>query len=194
MYAESKVFRRLAMNQNTIFSKTEAGLREVQTRSAGFPIRLRQILIMIDGHKRFDDLLSLQPDAAELEKQLKQLMELLLIIDSGADDLRPPVARPAPAPVAAAPELATAATPAASSTRPMPSASARQKIRRIIAMTDQAYLSNKLEFMLTDVFDAMSSAEDLSFCIDRWQKAMKDAGHGDMVDAYLFQIRSAMAG
>ncbi|WP_027468289.1 hypothetical protein [Deefgea rivuli] len=186
------------MNQNTIFSKTEAGLREVQTRSAGFPIRLRQILIMIDGHKRFDDLLALQPDATELEKQLNQLMELLLIIDSGADDLRPPVARPAPAPISVAPTIATATAPVAAATsngtRPMPSANARQKIRRIIAMTDQAYLSNKLEFMLTDVFDAMSSAEDLSFCIDRWQKAMKDAGHGDMVDAYLFQIKSAMAG
>lgn len=182
------------MNQNTIFSKTEAGLREVQTRSAGFPIRLRQILIMIDGHKRFDDLLALQPDAAELEKQLNQLMELLLIIDSGVDDLRPPVSRPAAAPIA---ETVSATVPAAavsSGVRPMPSATARQKIRRIIAMTDQSYLSNKLEFMLTDVFDAMSSTEDLNFCIDRWQKAMKDAGHGDMVDAYLFQIRSAMAG
>ncbi len=84
------------MDQNTIFSKTEAGLREIQTRSAGFPIRLRQILIMIDGHKRFDDLLALQPDATQLETQLNQLMQLLLIIDSGIDDLRPPVARPAP--------------------------------------------------------------------------------------------------
>ncbi len=61
-------------------------------------------------------------------------------------------------------------------------------------MTDQAYLSNKLEFLLTDVFDTMSSTEDLSFCIDRWQRAMKEAGHGDMVEAYLFQIRSALAG
>ena len=60
-------------------------------------------------------------------------------------------------------------------------------------MTDQAYLSNKLEFMLSDVFDVMTTTEDLNFCIDRWQKAMRDAGHTDMVDAYMFQIRSALA-
>ena len=184
------------MDQNTIFSKTEAGLREIQTRSAGFPIRLRQILIMIDGHKRFDDLLALQPDATQLETQLNQLMQLLLIIDSGIDDLRPPVARPVPvaAPIADS-TLASSATASLSyGNRPLPSASVRQKVRRIIAMTDQAYLSNKLEFLLTDVFDTMSSTEDLSFCIDRWQRAMKEAGHGDMVEAYLFQIRSALAG
>jgi len=177
------------MNTNTIFSKTEAGLREVQSRSAGFPIRLRQILIMIDGHKRFDDLLGLQPDPEELTKQLLQLMELQLIVNTGADDLRPPVARPSPA---ATPTAATASS-ALNPAQTLPSASARNKVRRIMAMTDQAYLSNKLEFMLSDVFDVMSSAEDMNFCIDRWQKAMRDAGHGDMVDAYMFQIRSALA-
>lgn len=177
------------MNTNTIFSKTEAGLREVQTRSAGFPIRLRQILIMIDGHKRFDDLLGLQPDPDELKKQLQQLMDLQLIINSGADDLRPPVTRPNP-PV----DVASASTaPTLNSAQGLPSASARSKVRRIMAMTDQAYLSNKLEFMLSDVFDIMTTAEDMNFCIDRWQKAMRDAGHSDMVDAYMFQIRSALA-
>lgn len=176
------------MNTNTIFSKTEAGLREVQTRSAGFPIRLRQILIMIDGHKRFDDLLGLQPDPDELKKQLLQLMELQLIVNSAADDLRPPVTRPSP------PAATPTTTAPTASTQTLPSASARNKVRRIMAMTDQAYLSNKLEFMLSDVFDVMSTAEDMNFCIDRWQKAMKDAGHGDMVDAYLFQIRSALTG
>ena len=176
------------MNTNTIFSKTEAGLREVQTRSAGFPIRLRQILIMIDGHKRFEDLLGLQPDSDELRKQLQLLIELQLIINNGADDLRPPVTRPnspVPEPVITAPILRD--------TQALPSASARNKVRRIIAMTDQAYLSNKLEFMLSDVFDVMTTTEDLNFCIDRWQKAMRDAGHTDMVDAYMFQIRSALA-
>ncbi|MGL6041331.1 MAG: hypothetical protein ACRC01_09045 [Deefgea sp.] len=178
------------MNTNTIFSKTEAGLREVQTRSAGFPIRLRQILIMIDGHKRFDDLLGLQPDPDELKKQLNQLMELQLIVNSGADDLRPPVARPNP-PTAAIDT--TAAQSTLNHAQALPSASARNKIRRIMAMTDQSYLSNKLEFMLSDVFDVLTTTEDLNFCIDRWQKAMRDAGHSDMVDAYMFQIRSALA-
>nr|WP_314900773.1 hypothetical protein [uncultured Deefgea sp.] len=179
------------MNTNTIFSKTEAGLREVQTRSAGFPIRLRQILIMIDGHKRFDDLLGLQPNPDELKKQLEQLMELQLITNTGVDDLRPPVTRPSTATPAATPAPEAAAI---NTNKPLPSPSARNKIRRIMAMTDQAYLSNKLEFMISDVFDTMTTTEDLNFCIDRWQKAMKDAGHTDMVDAYMFQISSALAG
>lgn len=174
------------MNIDTIFSKTEAGLREIQNRSAGFPIRLRQILLMIDGSKRFSDLLSLQPNPDELKKQLLQLLDLQLIVSSG-DHLRAAERKPAPQ------SAPTPATPTQVSSSALPSASARNKVRRILAMTDQAYLSNKLEFMLTDVFDVMSSGEDLNFCIDRWQKAMRDAGHGDMVEAYLFQIRSALA-
>ncbi len=174
------------MNTNSTFSKTEAGLREIQSRSAGFPIRLRQILIMIDGQKRFDDLLGLQPDHQELNKQLQQLMELKLIVNSAADNPLPVATQATPAPIAPSPALNNA--------QPLPRANARLKIRRIMAMTDQAYLSNKLEFMLSDVFDVMTTTEDLNFCIERWKKTMQDAGHTAMVDAYLLQIRSAMAG
>ena len=80
-----------------------------------------------------------------------------------------------------------------STTSTLPSAKTRNAIRRIISMTDQAYLSNKLEFMISDVFDTMTTMDDFTFCIDRWQKAMRDAGHSDMVDAYLYQIKAAMA-
>ncbi|WP_288842368.1 hypothetical protein [uncultured Deefgea sp.] len=175
------------MNHNSIFSKTDAGLNEVKTRSPGFPIRLRQLLIMIDGQKRVEELLALQPDRNELQKQLQQLMDLHLILEHAGYASHTPSAPIAPSP---ATQSIASATPAS---RTLPSASARLKIRRIIHMTDQAYLSNKLEFMLSDVFDALSSYEELQFCIDRWQKALKEAGHSDMADAYLYQVKAAMA-
>ncbi|QZA81567.1 hypothetical protein [Deefgea piscis] len=173
------------MNHNSIFSKTDAGFSEVKTRSQGFPIRLRQLLIMIDGQKCVAELLALQPDINELNKQLQQLMDLQLIVEqtgyaSSAAPLPPPIAVK---PITAAP----------AQQRVLPSTNSRQKIRRIMHMTDQAYLSNKLEFMLSDVFDAMTSYDELQFCIDRWQKALKEAGHSDMADAYLYQVKAVMA-
>ncbi|MBM5574449.1 hypothetical protein [Deefgea sp. CFH1-16] len=176
------------MNHNSIFSKTDAGLSEVKTRSSGFPIRLRQLLIMIDGQKCVAELLALQPDMNELNKQLQQLMDLQLIVEqtgyaNSAASLPPPIAI----------KPITAAAAPAQHQRVLPSANSRQKIRRIIHMTDQAYLSNKLEFMLSDVFDAMTSYDELQFCIDRWQKALKEAGHSDMADAYLYQVKAVMA-
>ncbi len=178
------------MNHNSIFSKTDAGLNEVKTRSPGFPIRLRQLLIMIDGQKRVEELLALQPDSNELQKQLQQLIDLQLIFEQAgyASQALPQSHMPPAAQTTKSIATATA-TPA---NRTLPSASARLKIRRIIHMTDQAYLSNKLEFMLSDVFDAMSSYDELQFCIDRWQKALKEAGHSDMADAYLYQVKAAM--
>ncbi len=177
------------MNHHSIFSKTDAGLGEVKTRSAGFPIRLRQLLIMIDGQKCVAELLALQPDINELNKQLQQLMDLQLIVEQTGHASS---AAPLPPPIAVKPIAAAAAAPAQTQ-RVLPSANSRQKIRRIIHMTDQAYLSNKLEFMLSDVFDAMTSYDELQFCIDRWQKALKEAGHSDMADAYLYQVKAVMA-
>ena len=175
------------MNHNSIFSKTDAGFSEVKTRSQGFPIRLRQLLIMIDGQKCVAELLALQPDINELNKQLQQLMDLQLIVEQTGYASS---AAPLPPPIAVKPITAAAAP---IQQRVLPSANSRQKIRRIIHMTDQAYLSNKLEFMLSDVFDAMTSYDELQFCIDRWQKALKEAGHSDMADAYLYQVKAVMA-
>ena len=170
------------MDGSSIFIKSDAGLREVQHRTPGFPPRLRQLLILIDGTKCFDDFLGLQADRDTLAAQLRQLIELQLVTESG----QPAFGATAPA--------APTPTPAPTSSSTLPSVSARQKVRRIISMTDQAYLANKLEFMLSDVYDVLTNREDLQFCIDRWQKALKDAGHTELADAYLAQVRTALRG
>lgn len=176
------------MDNSTVFFRTDLGNHELQTRTPGFPIKQRQLLFLIDGQKRIADLVAFNPDVEDLKLRLVKLQEQGLISMHGAPAYTPlptifdPTIQPAAEP-----------TPKAVGGKQLPSAKALQNVRRIITMTDQTYLGNKLEYMLVDVFDVMKTADDLQFCIDRWQKALREAGLGEMADAYMWQVRSALS-
>ncbi|WP_157315067.1 hypothetical protein [Chitinibacter sp. GC72] len=172
------------MNNNTLFFRTELGNHELQARTPGFPIKQRQLLFLVDGQKRIEDMLAFNPDIEDLKLRLVKLQEMGLI---ATEDLKS-FAMPSifDATIQGEPEPV-------SNNKALPSAKALQNVRRIITMTDQTYLGNKLEFMLTDVFDVLKSTDELQFCIDRWQRAMREAGHSDLADSYMWQIRSALS-
>ncbi len=46
---------------STVYRKTDKGRREVETRAAGLSLRLRSLLIMVDGQRDADSLRSLVP-------------------------------------------------------------------------------------------------------------------------------------
>ncbi|WP_028450407.1 MULTISPECIES: hypothetical protein [Chitinibacter] len=176
------------MDNNTLFIRTELGNHELQNRSAGFPIKQRQLLFLIDGQNRIADLAAFSPNLEELKLRLVKLMELGLIVEEGAR--QPPERLPSIFDPTVQP---TIPPPGSTPLKGLPSAKALQNVRRIISMTDQTYLGGKLEFMLQDVFDVMSTPEELQFCIDRWQRTMRDAGLNDMADSYMWQVRSALS-
>ncbi|QLI81742.1 hypothetical protein HZU75_09470 [Chitinibacter fontanus] len=176
------------MDNGTVFFRTDLGNHELQTRTPGFPIKQRQLLFLIDGQKRIADLVAFNPDIEDLKLRLVKLQEQGLIGMQGAPSHTP-------LPTIFDPTIQPAAEPAPKAVggKQLPSAKALQNVRRIITMTDQTYLGNKLEYMLLDVFDVMKTADDLQFCIDRWQKALREAGLGEMADAYMWQVRSALS-
>lgn len=89
------------MNADTIYTKTDAGLREMEHRSHGLDIRHRTLLIMLDGKRAVSDLETQLGRGDMLLPMLARLLELGLITGSSAA-IAAPVAPPA-APLQAQP-------------------------------------------------------------------------------------------
>ncbi|KAF1722696.1 hypothetical protein [Pseudoxanthomonas wuyuanensis] len=95
------------MNADTIYTKTDAGLREMQHRSHGLDIRHRTLLIMLDGKRAVSDLETQLGRGDMLLPMLARLLELGLItglsttasaaVASPAAPVKAPPAAPAPA-------------------------------------------------------------------------------------------------
>ncbi|WP_051304918.1 hypothetical protein [Chitinilyticum litopenaei] len=178
------------MDRTLCFSKTTAGLAEIQERTRGLPLKLRQMLIMVDGSKTIADLEQFLP-VSELETRLTALHEQGLIELNGHAGI------PASTPAAAAPPAqatAPTATDTAGIVRPagLPSAGSLAQTRLILAMCSQQYLDDALDTMLIDLFDNLSGPDDLKFCIDTWYKRMQAAGFGHIADSHLPQIRAML--
>jgi hypothetical protein len=96
------------MNADTIYTKTDAGLREIEQRTHKLDIRHRTLLIMLDGKRAVSDLETQLGRGDMLLPMLARLLELGLITGNSAPArIVPPVA-----PVAPAARPAAASTPA----------------------------------------------------------------------------------
>lgn len=85
------------MDHNATYRKTEKGLEEIKTRAAGLPVKLRSVLILIDGKTSLAELLPRTPLAPDAYPQLD------LLLESGLIEVAAPA--PAAAPAAAGPDL-----------------------------------------------------------------------------------------
>lgn len=63
------------MDPRTVYSKTEQGQQEVATRAHHLPSRVRAMLIMIDGKRSVEQLLTGHPAPEDALGQLRQLVE-----------------------------------------------------------------------------------------------------------------------
>lgn len=61
------------MDPRTVYSKTEQGQQEVATRANHLPSRVRAMLIMIDGKRSVEQLLTGHPAPDDALEQLRQL-------------------------------------------------------------------------------------------------------------------------
>lgn len=83
--------------REVVYSKTETGQREIQTREMRLPPRLRSLLVQIDGKRPAAVLLDTLGAAGVTEAHFKQLEEAGLIASATAQPSIPETA-PAPAP------------------------------------------------------------------------------------------------
>lgn len=93
------------MNADTIYTKTDAGLREMEHRSHKLDIRHRTLLIMLDGKRAVSDLETQLGRGDMLLPMLARLIELGLIAGSSpavAAPMAPPAAPLQAQPVPAA--------------------------------------------------------------------------------------------
>jgi hypothetical protein len=96
------------METSALALKTEKGQEEIRSRAHGLPHKLRTLLIMVDGKSSIGQLLARFPGVAEIESNLRQLLEQGFITLGNAGAMAAgAVARPAaPAVTAETRELA----------------------------------------------------------------------------------------
>ncbi|HSX63280.1 MAG TPA: hypothetical protein VLF15_00990 [Pseudoxanthomonas sp.] len=83
------------MNADTIYTKTDAGLREIEQRTHKLDIRHRTLLIMLDGKRAVSDLETQLGRGDMLLPMLARLLELGLITGSSTPARTGPSAAPA---------------------------------------------------------------------------------------------------
>ncbi len=92
------------MSSDLVFRKTEKGVLELRDRGHGLNARIRQVLILLDGHRRVADLCRMLPEA-ELHPYLTRL-ESENFIARQAQPQHPSPGTPILSVVPAAPERA----------------------------------------------------------------------------------------
>lgn len=111
----------MEISTRSVFQKSDKGIDELKTRSHGLGSRLRQLLILIDGRRDFDELARMLP-GPDLAEGLERLESDGFVVRSPDAAHPPPVtpaaapapaAVPAPADVAASPTVAAPAPPVA---------------------------------------------------------------------------------
>lgn len=84
--------------RDTVFTKTAAGLQEIQTRQLRLTPRLRSLLVLVDGKQHADALLETLKPMGVTEEHFKELHQMGLIDSpTGAAPVSAPIAEVAPA-------------------------------------------------------------------------------------------------
>ncbi|WP_410499547.1 hypothetical protein [Chitinibacter sp. S2-10] len=166
----------MRLDQSALFFRTDRGSHELRERSPGFPNRQRQLLFLIDGKKCLTDLMAFNPDLDDLTLHLTQLHQQgLIACRQNGQSIRIP-----PAAVRA-------------TSRRRPSEQALLTAYSIIAESDASHLNNQLASMINTTFSAVQCSSDLQYCIDRWQKALRELGLDREASEALWQVRSALS-
>lgn len=71
------------MDSGALATKTEKGVEEIRSRAHGLPQKLRTLLIMVDGRSTVGQLLARFPGVAEIEANLRSLVEQGFVVLSG---------------------------------------------------------------------------------------------------------------
>jgi hypothetical protein len=106
----------MSLTAQSVLAKTPKGVDEIATRAHKLPARLRTALVMVDGQKSVEDLLSAAgPLAEQLETQFADLLKSGFVADKN------PAPAPVVVPMASAASVDTTISPIATGQMPKPS-------------------------------------------------------------------------
>ncbi|WP_375591902.1 hypothetical protein [Chitiniphilus eburneus] len=156
----------------TIYHKTELGQQELVSRSGQVPPKARQLLIMVDGRRSFDDLTALMPGAVEVVRLLEQLK---LIAPAGA--------------------ARTVDTPVVHGMYDkLPTLERMHLVKRAVLQIAREYLGEGWESRLTERFAALSESPELEALIEEWLTALRRSGHRGAADSGQRAVTAILAG
>ncbi|WP_411745862.1 hypothetical protein [Reinekea sp.] len=180
------------MNIDTVLQKTETGRAAIADRSQNLSMKQRQLLIMIDGKKRLKDIVPNISD--EVLARVRVLAEEGLVSgDFDAEQIAAPILTGEVEIDTLTDDVASHAALAGLWVTKMPAAQQLTHIRRVLAMCSQQYLDDELDTMLIDMFDSLSTTDQLQFCLDQWLKRMQSKQPESIVNMYINQLKVFVA-
>ncbi|WP_035057947.1 hypothetical protein [Andreprevotia chitinilytica] len=175
--------------QGVVYRKTQQGLEEMINRSSGISVKLRQLLIQIDGIKPVASLVT-PLEGRELVQGL-----MALEWDALIEKVPGSVATFAPAPSntpAAAP--APVASPALPAGVQAVSSGQLARIQHILYVTNRTHLTGELDEWLETVVPRVKDTQALGDCLDHWERRMNAKGQSGMARTYKAQIIAILQG
>lgn len=182
--------------QRTVFMKTQKGRSEVRQRSMALSGRQRQVLIMVDGFKRVDEISSFLP-----EQELVQIVQFLsehelISLAREESDVRPVDAFNQAGSVYAEGGAAVRVSLACTliDAAALPDDRHVAQIRALMLGTAQEYLG----ILATDVQGRVRQADDVAqllAVLGYWHMALRESKRGKVyVERYFDEIKASFGG
>ena len=153
----------------TYFEKTNAGLKEITTRSANLSFRERQLLIVIDGKMSVTALTQMMP-LADLLLRLEKLQAAGLIMAIDANSIT-----------------------ITANSQPLPTAEALAEIRSILQQGNMLYLGGSFTTTLQTQFDLAQTRQEFEPVIEKWLEALLNQGKMRYAEQQAIQIKRLLA-
>lgn len=161
---------------SAVFTKTEIGQQEIQTRSLGLPPLVRRILVLADGKKSGGQLAAFLPSADAIHSVLEQLLSLgCLSAEAGSKAPSRPAADPVKAnALSTAPSADIPGLPPAE----MRSTKDNEMARNFMINSINSIIGQQMRIsLITDIAGAKTT-EDLRTVYRAWEASMADHGMG----------------
>jgi len=167
---------------NAVFRKSAAGQDALAHRDATLGLRLRSLLILVDGKRPVDELAKLSP-GADVPALLSQLLQLGLV-ESAAGPATSASTAPAPAPAASATEAA--AVPQADAAAPAKPLTLQEAQRAAVrCLTD--LLGPDAESLCMRI-EAARSPQDFQAAAKRAETMLRSVGGPKMAATFLRSV------
>lgn len=168
------------VQKNAVYRKSAAGLEALARRDPAVTLRLRSVLILLDGKRPLDEVSRLSGSPEDLASILAKLLELGLVEAVGE-------AASAPAPVAAAaPPVAAAPSPAPIKTLTLAEAQ-RAAVRRLTDL-----LGPSAEDLCLRI-ESARTPQEFQAQVKRAEGALRNVGGASMATSFLQAIEGYRA-
>ncbi len=157
---------------SAVFTKTELGQQEIQSRSLGLQPLVRRILVLADGKKSGGELSAFLPSAADIHSVLEQLLSLgCLRAEAGSKSTsRPSTTEPAASAPSPAPSADIAGLPPAEKR----SVKDNEMARNFMINSINSIMGQQTRISLIADITVAKTTEQLRYVYIGWQASMAD--------------------